>query len=256
MDYQILNVETKDHIAFITISRPKAMNALNSSFFEEMDLLLDELWGNKEIRALIITGQGKAFAAGADIAEMSGMNAKEGEEFSSLGQKVFNKIADFPVPVLAAVNGYALGGGCELATACDIRIASTKAKFGQPEVGLGLIPGYSGTQRLPRIIGKANAAYLLMTGETIMAEEALRIGLIQKVVEADSLMEHTTQVAKEIATKGPLAVRTLKSSLNQGMEMPFDKAEALESKNFGSLFGTPETNEGMDAFLNKRKPNW
>ena len=256
MDYQILHVETKNHIAFITISRPKAMNALNSTFFEEMDSLLDELSGNKEIRAVIITGEGKAFAAGADIAEMSEMNAKEGEEFSSLGQKVFNKIAEFPVPVLAAVNGYALGGGCELATACDVRIASTKAKFGQPEVGLGLIPGYSGTQRLPRIIGKAYAAYLLMTGETITADEALRIGLIQRIVEADNLMDHTIQIAEKIASKGPVAVKTLKSTLSQGMEMSFDKAEALESKNFGSLFGSPETAEGMDAFLNKRKPNW
>jgi len=248
MDYQILKSNTKQQTAFITISRPKAMNALNAAFFEEMDLLLDDLADNKELRAVVITGEGKAFAAGADIAEMSEMYARQGEAFSNTGQKVFNKIVAFPVPVIAAVNGYALGGGCELATACDIRIASTKAMFGQPEAGLGLIPGYSGTQRLPRTIGKADAAYLLFTGETITADEALRIGLVQKVVEADSLLEEATKVAETI--------KTLKKTLNEGMQMPFDEAESLESSLFGSLFETAETREGMEAFLNKRKPNW
>jgi|AntRauTorckE6833_2_1112554.scaffolds.fasta_scaffold00126_36 enoyl-CoA hydratase len=256
MDYQILKSNTKQQTAFITISRPKAMNALNAAFFEEMDLLLDDLADNKELRAVVITGEGKAFAAGADIAEMSEMYARQGEAFSNTGQKVFNKIVAFPVPVIAAVNGYALGGGCELATACDIRIASTKAMFGQPEAGLGLIPGYSGTQRLPRTIGKADAAYLLFTGETITADEALRIGLVQKVVEADSLLEEATKVAEKIAAKGPEAIKTLKKTLNEGMQMPFDEAESLESSLFGSLFETAETREGMEAFLNKRKPNW
>lgn len=256
MDYQILHHKAEQHVATITISRPQAMNALNALFFNEMDNLLDELATDKSLRAVIITGEGKAFAAGADISEMAEMDSREGEEFSNTGQQVFNKIASFPVPVIAAVNGYALGGGCELAASCDIRIASTKAKFGQPEVNLGLIPGYSGTQRLPRLIGRAAAMYLLFTGETILAEEALRIGLVQKVTEADNLLEEATRIALLIASKGPEAIKTVKKTVNEGLALSLEEGEALESGRFGSLFETPETNEGIDAFLNKRKPNW
>jgi enoyl-CoA hydratase len=256
MEYQILQHTVDGAVATITVARPKALNALNTRFFDEMDALLDELSGNAELRVVIITGEGKAFAAGADIAEMSGMNSKQGEAFSRKGQAVFNKIENYPLPVIAAVNGYALGGGCEFAASCDIRIASAKAKFGQPEVNLGLIPGYSGSQRLPRLIGRANANYLLFTGDTIDAAEAHRMGLVQKVIDHDLLMEEALKTAKTIASKGPEAVKMLKKTVNEGLATSFDKGEDLEAKHFGSLFGTKETTEGMDAFLNKRKPNW
>lgn len=256
MDYQILQHNVDGPVVTITVSRPKAMNALNTRFFDEMDSLLDELLENVGLRVVVITGEGKAFAAGADIAEMANMNSSEGQAFSRKGQAVFNKIENYPLPVIAAINGYALGGGCEFAASCDIRIASAKAKFGQPEVNLGLIPGYSGSQRLPRLIGKANANLLLFTGDAIDADEALRIGLVQKVTDHDTLQDDTLKVARSIASKGPEAVKLLKRTVNEGLKSSFDKGEELEAKRFGSLFGTKETTEGIDAFLNKRKPNW
>ena len=256
MDYQILQLKVEDSIGLITIQRPKALNALNSRFFQEMDAMLDDIQARDDIRVVVITGEGKAFAAGADIAEMSGMSKEEGQQFSRTGQEVFNKIEQLEVPIIAAVNGFALGGGCELAAACDFRIASTKAKFGQPEVNLGLIPGFSGSQRLPRLIGDANALYMLVSGENLAAEEAMSLGLVQKVVEADLLMDETFKIAAKITQKGPEAVKRVKNVVRRGRQMSFKDAEILESKNFGALFGTPETKEGIDAFLNKRKPNW
>lgn len=256
MDYQILQHNADGPVVTITVSRPEAMNALNTRFFDEMNSLLDELSENKELRAVVITGVGKAFAAGADIAGMASMDSSRGEAFSRKGQAVFNKIENYPLPVIAAVNGYALGGGCEFAASCDIRIASANAKFGQPEVNLGLIPGFSGSQRLPRLIGRANANLLLFTGDAIDAEEALRIGLVQKVTDHDSLLDDTLKLARTIASKGPEAVKLLKRTVNEGLKSSFDNAEDLEAEHFGSLFGTKETTEGIDAFLNKRKPNW
>lgn len=256
MDYQILQHNADGPVVTITVSRPEAMNALNTRFFDEMNSLLDELSENKELRAVVITGVGKAFAAGADIAGMASMDSSGGQAFSRKGQAVFNKIENYPLPVIAAVNGYALGGGCEFAASCDIRIASANAKFGQPEVNLGLIPGFSGSQRLPRLIGRANANLLLFTGDAIDAEEALRIGLVQKVTDHDSLLDDTLKLARTIASKGPEAVKLLKRTVNEGLKSSFDNAEDLEAEHFGSLFGTKETTEGIDAFLNKRKPNW
>lgn len=255
MNYKILQSEVNEGIAIITISRPQALNALNSLFFDELDALLDEL-NTPLVKAVVITGEGKSFVAGADIAEMAQMNAEQGEAFSRKGQQVFNKMERFPVPVIAAINGFALGGGCELAAACDIRLASEKAKFGQPEVNLGLIPGYSGTQRLPRLLGKGSANYLLMSGEMITAHEALQINFVQKVYPPDELLPQAKKLAKTIASKGTEAVKRLKKTVMQGMELPFLEAEDVEAKNFGSCFGTPETTEGISAFLNKRKPNW
>ena len=256
MSYEILKLETSNSIAVITMSRPQAMNALNSKFFAEMDEMLSELENRNDIKVMILTGEGKAFAAGADIAEMSDMNSEQGTQFSKIGQNVFNKMGNVGFPIIGAINGFALGGGCELAMSCDIRIASTYAKFGQPEVNLGLIPGYAGTQRLPRFIGLSNALYLLLTGDMINAEEAFRLGLVQKVVEPDQLMTEAMTLATKIASKGTVAVKKAKEVTRKGMLTDFNAACNIEAEEFGNLFGKSESGEGMKAFLEKRKPNW
>jgi enoyl-CoA hydratase len=255
MDYKNLKVDIKDGIAIVTIDRPEALNALNSRFFKEMDHVVFTVSANKLVRVMIITGAGKAFVAGADIAEMVNMTPDEGEGFSRTGQNTFRSLENMKIPVIAAINGYALGGGLELAMACDFRIASSKARFGQPEVNLGMIPGYAGTQRLPRLVGLADALYLLMTGEMIGAEDALRIGLIQKVVEPDQLMDETIKIANTIISKGPKAVKKVKYVVRQGICCDFDEGCNEESVLFGSQF-KDEGEEGMKAFLEKRKPNW
>ena len=255
MEYEILKLEVKDSIAIVTISRPQAMNALNSRFFKEMDQMIAAISIQKDIKVMIITGDGKAFVAGADIAEMVDMNPEQGTSFSKVGQATFSSIEKMDIPVIAAINGFALGGGCELALSCDFRIASTFAKFGQPEVNLGLIPGYAATQRLPRLIGLSNALYLLCTADMINAEDALRMGLVQKVVEPDQLITEAIAMATKIAGKGPQAVRKIKKVTRQGMLTDFISGCEIESKEFGSLFGN-EGAEGMRAFLEKRKPNW
>jgi len=257
MEYKILKTEIKDNIAIVTISRPEALNALNTRFFNEMDDFVAKVSGMPEVRAMIITGEGKAFVAGADIAEMVDKDQKEGTEFSRLGQNTFSSFGKLDIPVIAAINGFALGGGLELAMGCDFRIASTKAKFGQPEVSLGLIPGYAGTQRLSRLVGLGDALYLLMTAEMIGANDALRIGLVQKVVEPEELMETATKVAATIAAKGPQAIKKVKQVVRQGYEMSLNEGELLEANQFGTLFGEgSEGREGMKAFLEKRKPEW
>lgn len=255
MKYEILKIKVTDDIALVTIDRPKALNALNTRFFEEMGQAITEVGGKSGIKAMIITGEGKAFVAGADIAEMVDKNQQEGTEFSKLGQKVFSNLEKMEIPVIAAINGFALGGGLELALACDIRIASNKSKFGQPEVNLGMIPGYAATQRLPRLVGLGDALYLLLTADMIDAETALRIGLIQKVTEPENLMEEVMNIAKTIASKGPKAIRKVKYVTRQGMLSDFESGSKLESEEFGSLFKN-EGEEGMKAFLEKRKPNW
>lgn len=251
--YSSIKISDVDNIKVITINRPEAMNALNATVFSELKMFLTEL--GPETKALIITGEGKAFVAGADISEMVSMSSTEGEAFSRTGQEVFMMIENLNIPVIAAVNGYALGGGCELAMACDIRIASNKAKFGQPEVNLGLIPGYAGTQRMPRLIGMGNALYYLMTGDQMTAEEAVRIGLVQIVTDPEQLIEKALELAKKITQKGPSAIGKVKKVIQKGFDLPFSKASELESKEFGSLFGNEGT-EGMKAFLEKRKPEW
>lgn len=255
MDYEILKTTETDGILTVTLSRPKALNALNSRFFGEMDDLVAAAARRPELKAMIITGEGKAFVAGADIAEMSGMDSKEGAAFSKAGQATFRSFENLEIPVIAAVNGFALGGGCELAMSCDIRIASSAAKFGQPEVSLGLVPGYAGTQRLPRLAGPGNALYMLLTGDLISAEEALRMGLVQKVVEPDQLMPETLKIAQKIAAKGPKAVRKVKRLVRAGLLNGFEKGCVMESEEFGTLFGNEGT-EGMRAFLEKRRPKW
>ncbi|MCP5107202.1 MAG: crotonase, partial [bacterium] len=247
------NVE--DGIAVVTISRPEAMNALNTKFFREMDDMIADIKKRNDVRVLVITGEGKAFVAGADIAEMVDMNSAQASKFSRTGHNTFRRLELLEIPVIAAVNGFALGGGCELTLACDIRIAGSKAKFGQPEANLGLIPGYGGTQRLPRLVGMGNALYLLMTADIINAEEALRIGLVQKVVEQEQLMEEVMKIAKTIASKGPKAIQLVKEVSRRGMLEGFEEGSSLEAKEFGTPFGEEGT-EGMKAFLEKRAPKW
>ena len=255
MPYETLKIEAAEGVAVVTVCRPQALNALNSQFFREMDSLIADIGARDDIKVLIITGEGKAFAAGADIAEMAGKTQDQAVQFSKAGQKTFRSLELLPQPVIAAVNGFALGGGCELALACDFRIASLKAKFGQPEVNLGVIPGYGATQRLSRLIGLGNALFLLLTGEMIGAEEAFRLGLVQKTAEPEALMPTALGLAKTIVAKGPKAVRLVKRVARQGILTDFEAGCALESEMFGSLFEN-EGAEGMRAFLEKRAPRW
>ena len=254
MEYNTLKYEQQENIGILRISRPKALNALNSEFFKDFNSFLDNL---PDIRVLIITGDGeKSFVAGADIAQMSTFNQQQGYDFSRTGQKAFERLENLSIPVIAAINGFALGGGMELAMACDIRLASSKAKLGQPEVNLGLIPGYAGTQRLTRLIGMGNAMYILLSGDMISAEQAYQWGLVQKVVEPENLLNEALKLAKIIASRGKNAVATTKLVARKGYQMPFEQAQELEATEFGKLFTTSETKEGISAFLEKRKPNW
>jgi enoyl-CoA hydratase len=255
MEYKILKSEVQGGIAVITISRPEAMNALNTAFYTEMNSFLDELKGRTDVKVIVLTGEGKAFVAGADIAEMVNMNQEEGYRFSKLGQNTFDRIENLDIPVIAAINGFSLGGGNELALSCDFRIASSKAKFGQPEVNLGLTPGYAGTQRLARLVGAGDALMILLTAEMVTAEDALRMGLVQKVTEPENLMPVVMDLATKIASKGPNAIKKVKKCVRQGLKLSFTEGSELEAKEFGSLFGN-EGKEGMTAFLEKRKPNW
>ncbi len=255
MEYQILQVGIVDGIAIVTINRPEALNALNTRFFNEMDDVIAAINSKPDVRVMIITGAGKAFVAGADIAEMVDKTPEEGSAFSRLGQNTFRSIEKMEIPVIGAINGFVLGGGLELAMGCDFRIASNKAKFGQPEVNLGMIPGYAGTQRLPRLVGLADALFLLMTGEMIGADDALRIGLVQKVVEAEELMDEVMKIANIIKSKGAEAVKKVKYVARTGLLGDFDKGCELEADYFGTQFKA-EGEVGMKAFLEKRKPDW
>ena len=255
MDYEFLKIERQDGIAVMKISAPKSLNALNSTILKEIDSFVSSL--DAATRVLIITGDGeKSFVAGADISEMAHLNEPQGQEFGRLGAQVFRKIETLPIPVIAAVNGFALGGGCELAMACDIRIASVKAKFGQPEVGLGIIPGFSGTYRLPKLIGQGYAKEMIYTGKVIRADEALRIGLVNAIYEPEELMDKAMEMAAMMLKNAPVAIRLAKQSINEGYDLDADGAIALENKLFGQCFATKDQKEGMDAFLNKRKADF
>jgi len=247
--------EVKDNIALVTINRPKSLNALNPETLEELYACLKELADNAELVGVIITGAGeKAFVAGADISVMQGYDALEGREMGRLGHRVMDAITALEKPVIAAVNGFALGGGCELALACDIRICSDNAKFGQPEVNLGVIPGFGGTQRLPRLVGSGHALELLLTGDMIGAEEACRIGLVNRVVAQDQLIDECMTVMQKISSKGPIAVKLCKEVVRSGMEMDIARACRYEADLFGVCFASEDQKEGMQAFLEKRKP--
>ena len=253
MEYSKLLVEKENGIAIGKINNPQSLNALNSTILGELDTLFTELENDSSISVIILTGEGKAFVAGADITEMSSMDAAEGKAFGEKGAKVFRKIELLSKPVIAAVNGYALGGGCELAMCCDIRIASAKAKFGQPEVGLGITPGFSGTQRLPRLVGMGKAKELIFTAEAINADEACRIGLVNSVAEPEELMNTAVAMAEKIAGKAPAAVKYSKESINRGMQCSMDEAINIEANLFGLCFATEDQKEGMKAFMEKRK---
>jgi len=242
------------HVSTLTINRPDKLNALSQEVLSDLSSAIEALAANDEVWAAVITGTGKAFVAGADIAAMKNMTEAEGLEFGALGHRVFTAIENLRCPVIAAVNGFALGGGCELALACDFIYASSKAKFGQPEVNLGIIPGFGGTQRLPRRVGSAAARELIYTGTMINAEEALRLGLANAVFEPDELLAAATKTAAEIASKGPLAVAAAKRLIRDGVDLPLPEANRLERAAFGEAFGTEDQSEGMGAFLEKRAP--
>ena len=251
MEY--ITYEAEGQIGIITINRPKALNALNSTVLDELDKTLDGV-DLESIRCLILTGAGeKSFVAGADIGEMSSLTKAEGEAFGKKGNDVFRKIETFPIPVIAAVNGFALGGGCEISMSCDIRICSENAVFGQPEVGLGITPGFGGTQRLARIVGTGKAKEMIYGARNIKAEEAYRIGLVNNVYPLEELMPAAKKLAATIARNAPIAVRNCKRAINEGLQVDMDQAVVIEEKLFGNCFETYDQKEGMAAFLEKRK---
>jgi len=249
--------EVNDQIGLITINRPDAMNAMNSDVIKELDHSVKELVENNDVGVIVITGSGeKAFVAGADIKAMQTMSSRQALEFSREGQEMTMTIENSPKPVIAAINGFALGGGCEIALACDIRIAADNAKFSQPEVALGIIPGWGGTQRLPRLIGKGRAIEMIAGGEMVDAEEALRIGLVNHVVPQSELLRKVKTLAKSILKNGPAAVASSIRCIHKGYDQPIETALDIELNEFAELFETEEQREGTTAFVEKRKPNF
>ena len=249
-----VTTEVKGAVEVITIDRPQALNALNPEVLADLKAAF-EAADLKSIRCIVLTGAGeKSFVAGADIGAMSTMTKAEGEAFSKLGNDLFLQIESFPIPVIAAVNGFALGGGNELAMSCDIRVCSDNAMFGQPEVGLGITPGFGGTQRLARLVGMGMAKQLVYSAFNVKADEALRIGLVNAVYPQAELMENVLKLATKIASNAPIAVRHCKQAMNEGIELPIDKAVAVEEKLFGECFETHDQKEGMGCFLSKEKP--
>ena len=245
--------EQRGPIGVLTMNRPEALNALNEQVLRDLNAALDAVAANDEVLVVILTGAGRSFVAGADIGQMKDLTPVQAKKFGSYGNQVFLKLENFPKPVIAAVNGFALGGGCELSMACDIRLASEKAKFGQPEVGLGITPGFGGTQRLARLVGPGMAKQLIYTAKNIKADEALRIGLVNAVYPAQELLPAAEKLAGTIAKNAPIAVRACKKAINDGLQVDMDRAVTIEEKLFGSCFETADQKEGMGAFLEKRK---
>ena len=247
-----VNYEVKDKYAIITINRPEALNALNSQVLDDLEAVIDGIDTNS-VRAVILTGAGeKSFVAGADIGEMSTLSKSEGEAFGKKGNDIFRKIETLPIPVIAAINGFALGGGCEIAMSCDIRIAAESAVFGQPEVGLGITPGFGGTQRLARLVGAGMAKQMIYTARNIKADEALRIGLVNSLHPLEELMAAAEKLASTIAANAPIAVRACKKAINDGIQVDIDKALVIEEKLFGDCFESEDQREGMANFLRKK----
>jgi enoyl-CoA hydratase len=252
-----VRTENKDGILVVTIDRPKFLNALNARTIDELRQVFSAAREDDAVRAVILTGGGeKAFVAGADINELAQATPMTGKSTAERGQRTFLNIERFPKPVIAAINGFALGGGCELALACHIRIASEKAQLGLPEVTLGIIPGYGGTQRMARLLGKGKALELILTGDRINAQDAERIGLVNRVVSAEELMPTAEKMARTIMSRGPLAVRAAIEAVMSGSEMPYEEGQFLEATLFGLLCATDDTKEGMKAFLEKRPPEF
>ncbi len=257
MDYKNLIVEIKNNIALVTINRPDRLNALNRDTLEELENAFNDFRNDDDVNCVIITGSGeKAFVAGADIKELNLQNGITGEEFANFGQSVFNKIENLGKPVIAAVNGFALGGGCELAMSCHIRVANDKAKFGQPEVNLGVIPGYGGTQRLAKLINSGRAVEYILTGDMIDAAEAYRIGLVNHVYNVDELLPKAFELAEKISSKGQLSVRLAVKAVQASEKMNLQEGLDYEASLFGLACGTEDFKEGTQAFLEKRKPEF
>jgi len=257
MAYDNLKVERDGAIGILTIDRPKVLNALNDATIAELNAAFDELAADDSVRVIILTGGGeKAFVAGADIGELAVCDVQGGIAKSKRGIDLLFKMENLPKAIIAAINGFALGGGCEIAMACDFRIASEKARIGQPEVTLGIIPGYGGTQRLARIVGPGMAKRLLYTGDHVKADEALRIGLVEEVVPADQLMDRCKEIANTIAARGPLAVATVKKAVNFGLNVDLPSGCEYEITHFGAICASADQTEGCNAFLEKRKPNF
>jgi enoyl-CoA hydratase len=256
MSYENLRIAITDRIGTITIHRPDKLNALNSATIDELDRAIDALVTSPEVGGIILTGAGRAFVAGADIAELAALDSNGAHALSRRGQRVFAKFEASHKPVIAAVNGFALGGGCELAMACHVRIAGDLAKFGQPEVKLGFIPGYGGTQRLPRLVGPGHAAQLLLTGEIIDANEAARIGLVNRVVPAPELMTVTEGIMKQMLGNAPQALSRILDAIRRAADAPPSALYDLESGYFASMAGTEDAREGTSAFLGKRTPRF
>ncbi|MGL4849939.1 MAG: short-chain-enoyl-CoA hydratase [Clostridium sp.] len=257
MELKNVLLEKEGNLAIVTINRPKALNALNSETLADLNTVVEDLEKDSNIYAVILTGAGeKAFVAGADIAEMKDLTEEQGREFGILGNRVFRRLEKLDKPVIAAISGFALGGGCELAMSCDIRIASEKAKFGQPESGLGITPGFGGTQRLPRIVGLGKAKELIYTNEIIKADEALRIGLVNKVVALEELMDAAKEMASKIISNAPIANKLCKDAIDRGMQVSIDEAIMIEAEDFGKCFATEDQSEGMAAFMERRAKNF
>lgn len=253
MKFDNLLIDMRDKVALVTINRPKVLNALNGPTLEDLVQAFTALEEDRQVKAVVLTGAGnKAFVAGGDISFMQNLKPVAARNFALYGVRILNFIENFSKPVVAAINGFALGGGCELAMACDLRIAAETARFGQPEVNLGVIPGFSGTQRLPRLVGKGRAKELLYTGDSIDAAEAWRIGLVNKVVAPDQLLSSSMEMASKIAAKSPTALRLCKDAVNHGMEMALEQASIYEIDLFALTFSTRDQAEGMTAFLEKR----
>jgi enoyl-CoA hydratase len=253
----LVKLEKRDGVAWITINRPKALNAINAQVMEALGAAFDTVEKASDVQGVVLTGSGdKAFVAGADIGAMVGLGPVEAREWGRRGQALLARIEDLSKPVIAAVNGYALGGGLEIAMACDFIVAAPEAKLGQPEVVLGVTPGFAGTQRLARLVGKAKAKQLCMTGETIGAEEALRLGLVAEIVPRADLLARCEALIRRMAANGPVAVRLVKEVINRGVNMDLESASALELDAFALCFSTEDQKEGMRAFLEKRKPRF
>jgi enoyl-CoA hydratase len=252
-----VKLEKKDGVAFVTVSRPKKLNALNRQTIEELDALFAVLASDDQVKGVVVTGSGeKAFVAGADIEELTGLDPEAGRTLSQRGQRVFDRIEWLGKPVVAAVNGFALGGGCELALACHVRIASESASLGTPEVKLGLMCGYGGTQRLPRLVGRGAALEILLTGERVEAEEARRLGLVSRVVPLERLLPEAESLVRKMVANGPLALKATLEAVHGGLDRPMAEAQEGEAQLFGELCGSADATEGTRAFLEKRAPRF
>jgi enoyl-CoA hydratase len=257
MPYETLLLSIEDHIATVTLNRPKVLNALNATMLRELDELFSALALDDTVRVILLRGAGgKAFAAGADISELAGVDAASGEQLAGSTHRIFRRIEALGKPIIACIDGFALGGGCELAMACTLRLAASTARFGQPEIKLALIPGYGGTQRLPRLVGRSAALKMILTGAIIDAAEALRIGLVDEAVSADQLTARATELAQLFAGMPPLAVAAAIEAVDRGADLPLDEALALEAAIFGRLCATEDKREGTRAFLEKRPATW